>query len=204
MLCRRGPRDLENLANLRRPRHAESNQLSPISLLPATAQDVQSLARLQAQSWRNTYRGVLTDEFLDRRVESERLEFWTARFASAAPADRRLVLQALSDRALLGFVCVLLDEEPKWGARLDNLHVSPESKGTGVGYALFQAAREWIARVSPGTAMHLWCVEGNQVARRFYDRQGGTIVETAARPFGQQSAVRELRYWWAPLTTCGA
>jgi GNAT superfamily N-acetyltransferase len=179
---------LENLADV-----------SPISLIPASSQDAESVARLQAQSWRNTYRGMLPDEFLDHHVVADRLECWTARFASFA-ADRALVLKAVSDGTLLGYVCVLLDEEPEWGARLDNLHVTPESKGTGVGYALFQAAREWIARVSPGTPMHLWCVESNHVARRFYDRQGGTIVETAKRSFAQQPAVPELRYWWAPLT----
>ena len=141
---------------------------------------------------------MLPDEFLDHHVGSERLEFWTARFANFAP-DRALVLKGLSNGTLLGLACVVLDEEPQWGARLDNLHVSPESKGTGIGYALFQAAREWIARVSPGTPMYLWCVVDNHVARRFYDRQGGTVVETASRSFAQQPSVPELRYWWPPL-----
>jgi GNAT superfamily N-acetyltransferase len=172
--------------------------MSPIYLTAASSQDADSIARLHAQSWRTTYRGVLADEFLDGRVVAERREFWSSHFAGA-PSDRRVVLKAVGDGRLLGFVCILLDEEPKWGARLDNLHVSPESKGTGVGYELFQAAREWIANVAPGTAMHLWCVERNDIARRFYDRQGGKIVETANRPFGQQASVPELRYWWPPL-----
>src|SRR5690349_856340 len=124
--------------------------MSPISLTAASPQDVESIARLHAQSWRNAYRGMLGDDYLDRHVEADRLEFWKARFASMPP-DRRLVLKALADGKLMGFVCVLLDTEPQWGARLDNLHVSPESKGTGIGYQLFQAAREWIADVSPGT-----------------------------------------------------
>ena len=172
--------------------------MSAISLVAASPGDVESIACLHAQSWRNAYRGMLADEYLDRHVLADRLEFWTARFANVPP-DRRLVTKALSDGTLMGFVCVLLDTEPQWGARLDNLHVSPESKGTGIGYTLFQAAREWIASVSPGTAMHLWCVERNLVARRFYDRQGGKIVETATRPVAQELAVPELRYWWPPL-----
>jgi GNAT superfamily N-acetyltransferase len=172
--------------------------MSPFSLLPASPQDAESVARLQAQSWRNTYRGMLPDEYLDRHVVADRLEYWPERFARFA-SDRTLVLKAVADGALLGFVCVLLDEEPKWGARLDNLHVSPDSRGTGVGFALFQAAREWIERVSPGTPMHLWCVEANRVARRFYDRQGGTVVEAASRSFAGQPSVPEVRYWWAPL-----
>jgi GNAT superfamily N-acetyltransferase len=173
--------------------------MSPISLTAASAQDAEAIARLQAQSWRITYRGILPDEYLDRHVVADRLAYWPTRFAKFA-SDRTLVLKAVGDGMLLGFVCVLLDEEPAWGARLDNLHVSPDSRGTGVGYALFHAAREWIARVSPGTPMHLWCVEGNQVARRFYDRQGGKVVETADRSFAGQPSVPEVRYWWAPLT----
>lgn len=172
--------------------------MSAISLTAAGPLDAQSIALLHAESWRNTYRGILPDEFLDRRVVADRLEFWTER-ATIPASGRRLLLKAVGGEALRGFVCVLLDEEPKWGARLDNLHVSPAAKGTGVGYALFHAAREWIARTSPGTAMHLWCVERNHVARRFYDRQGGTIVESASRSFAQQPSVPELRYWWPPL-----
>ena len=172
--------------------------MGQISLTAASAQDVESIAQLHAQSWRSAYRGMLSDEYLDQHVVADRLEFWSARFVSV-PAERRLVMKAVSDGVLMGFVCVLLDTEPEWGARLDNLHVSPESKGTGIGFALFQAAREWIASVSPGTAMHLWCVERNQVARRFYDRQGGTIVEATSRPVAQELSVPELRYWWPPL-----
>lgn len=173
--------------------------MSPISLVPATAHDAESIARLQAQSWRNTYRGMLPDEYLDHHVVDDRLAYWPARLARFA-SDRTLVLKAVDDATLLGFVCVLLDEEPEWGARLDNLHVSPQARGTGAGYALFQAAREWIARVAPGVPLHLWCVEANQIARRFYDRQGGKVVETMHRSFAGQPSVPEVRYWWPPLT----
>ncbi|HTJ17721.1 MAG TPA: GNAT family N-acetyltransferase [Steroidobacteraceae bacterium] len=172
--------------------------MSAIALTDASPRDVEAIASLHAQSWRNAYRGMLADDYLDRHVEADRLEFWRARFANV-PADRRLVLQASVDGKLMGFVCVLLDADVQWGARLDNLHVSPESKGTGIGYTLFQAAREWIANVSPGTAMYLWCVERNHGARRFYERQGGKIVETATRPVAQELAVPELRYCWPPL-----
>jgi GNAT superfamily N-acetyltransferase len=172
--------------------------MSTITLVAATPQDAESIARLHAQSWRNAYRGMLADEYLDQHVGADRLEFWAQRFATVSP-DRRLVLQAISEDQLMGFVCVLLDADIQWGARLDNLHVSPESKGTGIGYTLFQAAREWIANVAPGTSMYLWCVERNLTARRFYDRQGGKVVETATRPVAQELAVPELRYWWPPL-----
>lgn len=170
--------------------------MTTTSLIAATSRDIKSIAELHAASWRIAYRGMLPDDYLDQHVVADRIAVWTARFDSVPP-DRRLVLKAVSDQALLGFVCVLLDAEPRWGARLDNLHVSPELKGTGIGHVLFNAARDWIAHVSPGTAMHLWCVERNLGARHFYDRQGGKVVETATRPVAQDLSVPELRYWWS-------
>ncbi|HEY7641358.1 MAG TPA: GNAT family N-acetyltransferase [Steroidobacteraceae bacterium] len=169
-----------------------------VTLTPATATDVAAIALLHAQSWRIAYRGLLTDDYLDDRVLEDRTAFWTRRFNAPQP-ERRRVLQALGESALLGFVCVLLDEEPAWGARLDNLHVNPQHKGTGIGFVLFQAAREWTAQMMPDAPMHLWCVERNLVARRFYDRQGGRVVESATRPIAQGLQLPELRYLWPAL-----
>jgi GNAT superfamily N-acetyltransferase len=170
-----------------------------VPLMPATAADAAAIALLHAQSWRSAYRGLLTDEYLDDHVLADRTVFWNRRFNAPQP-ERRLVLKALDDESnLLGFVCVLLDEEPAWGARLDNLHASPQLKGTGIGYALFQAAREWTAQRMPDAPLHLWCVERNLVARRFYDRQGGQVVENATRHIAQGLCLPELRYLWPAL-----
>ncbi len=59
--------------------------MSPISLLPASAQDAEAIARLQAQSWRITYRGMLPDEYLDRHVVADRLHTGPC----ASPNSRR-------------------------------------------------------------------------------------------------------------------
>ncbi len=51
--------------------------------------------------------------------------------------------------------------------------------------------------------MHVWCVERNLTARRFYDRQGGTVVESAIRPVAQGLSLPELRYLWVKAATSG-
>ena len=86
--------------------------MSPISLSAASPHDVDSIARLHAQSWRSAYRGMLSDEYLDEHVVADRLEFWSTRFANVAP-DRRLVLRAVSDGMLLGFVPLLVSPIPR-------------------------------------------------------------------------------------------
>ena len=86
--------------------------MSPISLIPASAQDAEAIARLQAQSWRITYRGMLPDDYLDHHVVADRLAYWPTRFAKFA-SDRTLVLKQ-SARTLL--LVSVLWREP-WGAR---------------------------------------------------------------------------------------
>ena len=55
--------------------------MSTISLVAASAQDLEPIALLHARSWRNTYRGIVPDEFLDQVADSDRRKFWAARFA---------------------------------------------------------------------------------------------------------------------------
>jgi GNAT superfamily N-acetyltransferase len=167
-----------------------------LTLTPATSSDVAAIALLHAHSWQHAYRGLLADEYLDNEVLRDRTSFWSQRFGAPNP-ERRWVLKAMNGSTLSGFACVLLDEEPAWGARLDNLHVDPQHQGEGIGYVLFQAAREWTAQMMPAASMHLWCLERNVIARRFYDRQGGTVVESVIRTLAGQR-LSEVRYLWPP------
>jgi GNAT superfamily N-acetyltransferase len=169
-----------------------------ISLARATPQDSAAIAALHAESWRNAYRGMLSDQYLDEGVFADRAAFWKERFDTQRP-ERQFILKATSQNGLDGFACALLDAEPAWGARLDNLHVRPQLIGRGIGHALFNAARAWIAEVTQAESMHLWVVEANHTARRFYDRQGGAVVERATRLVARGLSVLELRYHWPPV-----
>jgi hypothetical protein len=44
--------------------------------------------------------------------------------------------------------------------------------------------------------MHLWVMEGNTAARRFYDRHGGSVAERTIADVGPGTALAVLRYVW--------
>lgn len=166
----------------------------PIIFRTAHSSDSAHVAELHAASWQSAYRGFLSDAYLDTDVPAERLRVWQARLAQ--PSDRQYVLLTERGGELVGFVCVLLDVEPAWGAYLDNLHVRPGLTGQGLGGQLLIRALQWVARAEPGQAMHLLVLEGNTAARRFYERQGGELVETLAKPMPDGSAPPVCRYRW--------
>ena len=173
------------------------------SLLAAGTADADAIANLHIESWRSAYRGLLPDAFLDGPVVDDRVTLWRDRLNTDAP-DRQLVLTAVSDDMLTGFVCVLLDAEPVLGPLFDNLHVKPALKGTGIGSLLFRAAREWVDQRAPAQPMHLWVLEGNLPARRFYDRHGGEVAEHRIRQVVPGLLAPELRYEWKPRDRAGS
>ncbi len=122
------------------------------TILPAQPADAVAIATLHVESWRSAYRGLLPDAFLDGAVVEDRMNLWRERLNGAA-ADRQLVLKAISRGALAGFVCVRLDDAPAHGPRLDNLHVRPELKGTGIGSSVI-SCRARLGRPASAWTTH--------------------------------------------------
>jgi GNAT superfamily N-acetyltransferase len=158
--------------------------------------DAEVIARLHAESWRSTYRGIFADEFLDGPVFGERLSAWRERLSMDAP-ETRLVLLAGETEAPLGFICVLLDADRAYGSQVDNLHVLPEAQGRGLGRRLMACAARWVSERRPSSPMHLWVFEGNTGARAFYERLGGLVIQWRTKDTPDGRRQRALRYSWS-------
>src|SRR6476661_10562170 len=168
-------------------------------IVPATFTDAEAVAALHLASWRATYRGIFTDAFLDSDEAAEnRRATWTHRLADDYPARREVLLARDDAGTLLGFACVLPDEEPGAGVLLDNLHVHPDRKGRGVGRHLLTAARAWAAVHEPSRGVVLYVYERNTHAVGFYDRMGGTVVARRVSRNAVAGGAMELRYAWPP------
>jgi GNAT superfamily N-acetyltransferase len=173
-----------------------------LMLRQATADDAAMIAQLHVDSWRSAYRDILDPAYLAGPIERERREVWTARFAR--PNAEMAVTLAEDAAGPIGFICTFGNEDPVWGAMVDNLHVLPRAKGRGVGRLLLASAGKWTASRYPGAGLHLWVFEANESARRFYDRMGGVVVEriTEPNPAGGGESL-SLRYAWNDPASLG-
>ena len=162
------------------------------TLRRATPRDALAIAELHAASWRQTYAGMLPDEFLAHEVSRNRMALWKARFARPA-ATRDYIVVAVEQRRVAGFVC-LIQNAGAFGPLVDNLHVREISKGKRIGSRLLASAAREALRTS--TRMHLWVLEANTAARAFYESRGGTARDKREEELVPDAIVTELRYVW--------
>jgi ribosomal protein S18 acetylase RimI-like enzyme len=161
----------------------------------AGAHDVDAIALLHADSWRRNYRGAYLDSFLDGEVLADRLAVWTDRLTQ--PWSNQYTIVAELDGAVVGFAHTILDNDPTWGALLENLHVAHNLKRQGSGTRLMSETAGVLLERRPSMGLYLWVLEQNTTAQGFYDARGGTIVERAVRgPFPGGGTAVGLRYAW--------
>lgn len=165
-----------------------------IEYRPAGPADADAIAFLHTRSWRENYRGSLSDAFLDLDLPDERLRVWRERL-DGSPRNQFVQL-ALDGRELVGFVCTYGAHEPHWGSLIDNLHVAKAAKRTGIGASLMRQAGAWLARSYPELGIYLWVLEVNSPARRFYERLGAQNAGVSIMETHGGAVVRSCRYTW--------
>jgi ribosomal protein S18 acetylase RimI-like enzyme len=127
----------------------------PVTLRPAQPADVDAIAAVWHDAWRDGHVGHVPDGLLRHRGLDQ--------FRDRAAAHVPTTTVAVVDDAVLGFVTVVDDE-------VEQVFVSSHARGTAVAASLLTAAEEVIA----ATFDEAWLavVAGNARARRFYERQG--------------------------------
>ena len=169
-----------------------------IAIRDATAEDSKAIADLHADSWRSAYRGVLTNNYLENHVRQERLAFWQERFLGKDQKPMFVILGETGD-AVVGFICLFPEQDAIFGSFIDNLHVTPQLTGHGIGRLLLSEVAQRLLKDGSRGGLYLWVIEQNIRARRFYERAGATVAGSAVNlmPDGQQ-VVAVRCYWNSP------
>ncbi len=126
-----------------------------IDLRPATPDDLDVLADIWRDAWRDGHAGHVPDELVELRTPGD--------FRRRLPERVERTTVAVLDGEVVGFVTVTGDE-------LEQLFVADRARGTGTAAALIDHGEQQIAR--DHDRAWLAVVAGNARARRFYERQG--------------------------------
>lgn len=160
----------------------------------AGIKDLSNIVELHAQSWRENYRDVLSNQYLNEDVYTDRTKIWTDRLMN--PSQNQFILIAEIDTVFCGFVCVFGANNPKFGTIIDNLHVKSRFNGKGIGTKLLIEAAVWAATNYESDSLYLEVLEGNLKAIKFYKSLGGERVDIAYWHTPCGNKVKEFIYSW--------
>ncbi len=154
--------------------------MKKINYFHADPSDADAIAQLHTLSWQLHYTGIYPDDYLQNKVGPERLKTWRTRFNN--PNDRQWVIKAMDEDSIIGFSCIYLDDDPLYGALVDNLHVLKEYQGNGIGRHLLQLSAQLVLENRPGSKIYLLVLNKNFPAKAFYAKLGARMSDIFLHP----------------------
>jgi ribosomal protein S18 acetylase RimI-like enzyme len=160
----------------------------------ARATDLEAIVTVHVASWRNAFRGLLSDAYLDSDILGERLVVWQNRFDSPKANQHTVITEDETD--ILGFAHFYINHDERYGTFLDNLHVLPEHKGQGIGKRLLRTVAAISVEAFPNAGLWLWVRERNTAARGVYEHLGAKTLPSAIISTADGTSVAMHRMHW--------
>jgi ribosomal protein S18 acetylase RimI-like enzyme len=168
--------------------------MNEIGIRPGRPGDARGIARLDVETWRSTYAGVLSSAYLVGLSERRREIGWR-NVILREPRDVRVAVDA--DNTILGFgSCGPSQGDARFSGEVFTLYVAPDWQNRGIGRSLLIALFRRLVAVERPSAL-IWVLRDNP-GRFFYERLGG-------RPVGRKffrvagEAVEAAAYGWPDL-----
>lgn len=168
-----------------------------------TKDDIDACAALHKSSCRESEKGIIFDEDLDRYDDDHFIENWT----EWSGYKETSIFVAEDNNQIIGFVMFgkvktrpPFDKGivPKFGGEIYALYIHPDHFRQGVGKALFLKACEELT-TQKITSMILWAMKKNKRACGFYDSFSGDRVGKKKVEMGKRSWVEETCFAWKDI-----
>ncbi|MGH3995116.1 MAG: GNAT family N-acetyltransferase [Pseudonocardiaceae bacterium] len=162
-----------------------------VTVRPAAAADADAIGRIQVETWRAAYEGLMPAEALAGASVEARQQMWRTGLTSAPSPERRVFVAEVGGE-VVGFASVGECQTGGDEGELYAIYLDSTRWGLGIGRALLERAEEFLRDAGFQQAL-LWVLEGNERAIRFYEiagwRPAGRKVDTF-----QGAEVVELAY----------
>jgi ribosomal protein S18 acetylase RimI-like enzyme len=170
-----------------------------LKIREARIEDSADLARIQVDSYRTAYAGILPEEYLAHFTYEEQEQDW--RDLLAAGTNDILLVAEISEGEVAGYALGRpgTSDIGAYDSELVALHVRRRHQQQGAGRALVAAMAERCKAQGCGSLM-LWVARGNAPAQRFYERLGGQLIGERTFDLGEGDiTLTEVAYGWPDI-----
>ncbi|MEW5850144.1 MAG: GNAT family N-acetyltransferase [Myxococcota bacterium] len=158
----------------------------------AQTDDVEELARVHVQAWRETYVGMLPQEYLDGLSVERRRATWS----EVLERSLARVWVVEEQGRLVGLCAAGPNRAPPEShpGEVGAIYLLRRARGRGLGRELMAGALAWLRaeRLMPTLC---WVLRENTAARGFYQAVGGRLLAEREESVGGAPCV-EVAYGW--------
>ena len=159
--------------------------------------DAAAIARVQVAGWRDTYRGIVPQEFLDSISVGDWTERRFRELVSSMAGACSHVAEVENEIVGWAYSGPNRDQDSTYTGELYAIYLLPECQRRGIGLALTVSAAKSLIE-SGMSSMLLWVLAENWPARRFYEALGGEYISEQQITIGNVS-LPEVAYGWKDL-----
>jgi len=168
------------------------------TIRPARLEDAPGIAKVQVDSWRSTYKGLIADAFLAGLSYEHRTQVWSKNLTDRSNGGF-LYIAETSPGEIVGFVSAGPEQagDPLYRGEIYAIYLLQQAQGQGLGRKLLSTAMDEL--VERGlSSMLLWVLKDNLPARKFYEAAGGEYLREKPIEIGSQILI-EAAYGWKNL-----
>lgn len=162
-------------------------------------EDAAGIARVQVESWKTTYQGIVSDSYLSSLSISQRTDRWGEILRNRGK-DQAIYTAESHEGEVVGFAIggPSRSQEYSYEGELYAIYLLKAYQGQGAGRSLFHAIAEFLRGNGCGS-MIIWALQDNP-AGRFYEAMGGRLVGQKIIEIGEEEHV-EVAYGWDGLAS---
>jgi ribosomal protein S18 acetylase RimI-like enzyme len=166
--------------------------MTNVRVVNASVADCRAVAQIHVDAWRVAYEGIVPSDYLAALSVEQRETMWRTAVERGTPR----VLVASAGKSVVGWVAYGRCRDAGAGPDVGEIwaiYVDPAAWSTGIGRALWEAARRDLQEQGYRTVT-LWVIRDNARAIRFYQLAGFAIEAESAKEFDLGGAqISEVR-----------
>jgi ribosomal protein S18 acetylase RimI-like enzyme len=147
-----------------------------ISIRKAKISDLDGIIRVNVETWKTAYKGVVPDNYIQGFSIRTQDKKWQAQLKNMI-AENFFYIAENNKGEIVGFAIGGLErnKDPNYKGELMGIYILKEYQRQGIGKALTRKIVENLIKMKLNT-MLVWVLENNPY-RAFYDTLGGKIVD---------------------------
>ena len=168
----------------------ESDICKSALIRDAICEDAFSICKANIVTWKDAYKGIVSDGYLNSLKASEWEQRWEESIMQGNTKTKVVDLKGYT----LGFVFFGIDKGSEIGAsEIYAFYISPVYQSKGLGEKLFKEAYKELKNEGYNT-LKIWTLRDNKY-RKFYEKQGGVLAGEKTIKIGEQQLIEVLYRW---------